>query len=94
MKIWKWFDMIAYERTITPYPAYRPLRAAAQGYELLDPAQQLNRPRLLVVIEKERLMCQPADQVVAAAIIYKPRRPHVEQSITKPITTSMLLRQY
>ena len=25
--------------------------------ELLDPAQQLNRPRLLVVIEKKRLMC-------------------------------------
>ena len=25
--------------------------------ELLDPTQQLNRPRLLVVIEKERLMC-------------------------------------
>ena len=28
----------------------------AGGYELLDPAQQLNRPRLLVVIEKKRLM--------------------------------------
>ena len=25
--------------------------------ELLDPAQQLNRPRLLVVSEKKRLMC-------------------------------------
>ena len=25
--------------------------------ELLDPTQQLNRPRLLGVIEKERLMC-------------------------------------
>ena len=25
--------------------------------ELLDPAQQLNRPRLLIVIEKKRLMC-------------------------------------
>ena len=25
--------------------------------ELLDPTQQLNRPRLLVVIEKKRLMC-------------------------------------
>ena len=52
----------------------------------IGPAQQLNRPRLLVVIEKERLMRQPADQVVAAAILYEPRLPHVEQCITKPIT--------
>ena len=61
--------------------------------ELLDPAQQLNRPRLLVVIEKKRLMCQPANQVVASAILYKPRLPHVEQCITKPITISAILCQ-
>ena len=46
---------------------------------LLDPAQQLNRPRLLVVIEKKCLMFQPANQVVASVILYKPRLPHVEQ---------------
>ena len=34
-----------------------PPGCCAGGYELLDPAQQLNRPRLLVVIEKKRLMC-------------------------------------
>ena len=55
MKMWKRFDMIAYARTITPHPA--PPGCCAGGYELLDPAQQLNRPRLLVVIEKKRLMC-------------------------------------
>ena len=60
---------------------------------LLDPAQQLNRPRLLVVIEKKCLMFQPANQVVASAILYKPRLPHVEQCITKPITISTLLCQ-
>ena len=32
-----------------------------------------------------------ADQVVAAAILYKPRLPHIEQCNTKPITMSMLL---
>ena len=31
--------------------------AIEMGAELLDPTQQLNRPRLLVVIEKKRLMC-------------------------------------
>ena len=31
--------------------------AIEMGAELLDPTQQLNRPRLLVVIEKERPMC-------------------------------------
>ena len=51
------------------------------------------RPRLLVVIEKKRLMRQPANQVVASAILYKPRLPHVEHSITRPITMSMLLCQ-
>ena len=30
--------------------------AIEMGAELLDPTQQLNRPRLLVVIEKKRLM--------------------------------------
>ena len=34
-----------------------PPGCCAGGYELLDPAQQLNRPRLLVVIKKKRLMC-------------------------------------
>src|SRR5574344_110010 len=69
------------------------IRKNDHAAELLDPAQQLNRPRLLVVIEKKRLMCQPANQVVASAILYKPRLPHVEQYITKPITMSMLLYQ-
>ena len=32
-------------------------------------------------------------EVVASAILYKPRLPHVEQCITKPITVSMLLCQ-
>ena len=59
----------------------------------IDPTQELNRPRLLVVIEKERLMYQSADQVVASAILYEPRLPHVEQCITKPITMSILLCQ-
>ena len=49
--------------------------------------------RLLIVIEKKRLMCQPANQVVASAILYKPRLPHVEQCITRPITMPMLLCQ-
>ena len=56
-------------------------------------ALPLDRPRLLVIIEKKRLMCYPANQVVASAIRYKPRLPHVEQCVTKPITMSMLLCQ-
>ena len=44
----------------------------------IDAAQKLNRPRLLVIIKKERLMCQPADQVVAAAILYEPRHSHTK----------------
>ena len=78
---------------MTPFSCNGEIIAIEMGAELLDPTQQLNRPRLLVVIEKKRLMCQPANQVVASAILYKPRLPHVEQCITKPITMSMLLCQ-
>ena len=69
------------------------IRENDDAAEILDPAQKLNRPRLLVVIKKKRLMCQPADQVIAAAILYKPRLSHVEKCITKLITMSMLLHQ-
>ena len=70
--------------------------AAANGDGLakdIDPAQKPDRPRLLVVIEKERLMRQPADQVVASAILYDPRFSHAKQYIIKSITMSMLLYQ-
>ena len=59
----------------------------------IEPVQKLNRPRLLVVIEKERLMRQPADQVVASTILYDPRFSHTEQYIIKAITMPMLLYQ-
>ena len=49
--------------------------------ELLDPAQQLNRASLLVVIKKKRLMHPPTDQVVASAILYEPRFSHAKQCI-------------
>ena len=35
-------------------------------------------PRLFVIIEKERLMCHSANQVIAATIRYESRLPHVE----------------
>ena len=69
------------------------IRKNDHAAELLDPTQQLNRPRLLVVIEKERPMCQPADQVVASAMLYEPRFSHAGQCIIMPITMSMLLCQ-
>ena len=74
-----------------PKPSKPPFQHS--NINLLDPAQQLNRPRLLVVIEKKCLMFQPANQVVASAILYKPRLPHAEQCITKPITMSAILCQ-
>ena len=70
-----------------------PPGCCAGGYEFLDPAQKPDRPRLLVVIKKERLMRQPADQVVAAAILYEPRLPHAVQCILKSITMSTILCQ-
>ena len=54
---------------------------------------QLNRASLLAIIEKERPMRQPADQVVAAAILHEPRFSHTKRCIIKSITTSMLLCQ-
>ena len=53
--------------------------AIEMGAELLDPAQKLDRPRLFVVIKKERLMCQSADEMVASAIPYESRFPHGER---------------
>ena len=70
-----------------------PPGCCAGGYELLDPAQQRNRASLLVVIEKECLMCQSADQVVAPAILYKSRFPHAKQYIINRMTVSMKLYQ-
>ena len=42
---------------MTPFSCNGEIIAIEMGAELLDPTQQLNRPRLLVVIEKKRLMC-------------------------------------
>ena len=55
--------------------------AAANGDGLakdIDPAQKPDRPRLLIIVKEERLMCQPADQVIAAAILYEPRLSHIK----------------
>ena len=75
--------------------AHRLLVAGANRLPVVRVAvhEDIAASRLLVVIEKKRLMCQPANQVVASAILYKPRLPHVEQCITKPITMSTLLCQ-
>ena len=40
-----------------------------------------------------RTVCQPADQVVASAILYEPRVPHAVPCIIKPITISTILCQ-
>ena len=74
--------------------AHRLLVAGANRFPVAVAVdERVAAPRLLVVIEKKCLMFQPANQVVASAILYKPRLPHVEQCITKPITMSMLLYQ-
>ena len=49
--------------------------------ELLYSAQQLHRPRLLLVIEEERPVCQSADQMIAPTILNHSGFPHAEQYI-------------
>ena len=44
--------------------------------ERLLPAQKLNRPRIPFVIKKERTMRQPANEMVAPAILYQPSVSH------------------
>ena len=58
--------------------AFNPEEYWSIDAKFLHTTQKLNRARLLVIIEKERLMCQSANQVVAAIIRYKSRFPHAE----------------
>ena len=61
-------DCIRKDHDATPR-LVAPPGCCAGGYELLHATQEPDRPRLLLVIQKERPMCQTTDQMVAPAVL-------------------------